>query len=138
MGGSKMKDNKLTDKELDYFEAKAGSDTILIKALELIKMVQSNPAIETFIAIKKSHTELCEELTAKGVKLFNSDNDSVKDFDNFQKFKITALDTVNMINSLKKQLTAEEEAKAISKIKNSPQLFFEKQFKKGKKDEVVN
>ena len=110
-----MKDNKLTDKELDYFEAKAGSDTILLKALELIRMVQSNPAIETFIAIKKSHTELCEELTQKGIKLFNSDNDSVKDFDNFQKFKVTALDTVNMINSLKKQLTVEEEAKAISK-----------------------
>jgi hypothetical protein len=117
---------KFSESEMDELKKMSSKSDLLKKVYELIDLVQSNSAIETFVALKKSHTELCEELIQKGIKLFNSDNESVKDFDNFQKFKLTALDTVTMIEDLRKKLLPEEEVVANKKIKNSAQGFLNK------------
>lgn len=119
-------DIKLSDAEMQQLQELIKGNRVIEKAYEFIEFVQSNPAINTFVAIKKSHTELCEELIEKKIKIFNSENESIKDFDNYQKFKTTALETVNMIDTLRNKLLPEEQIKANKKVKDSSQLFLAK------------
>ena len=62
----------------------------------------------------------------KDVRLFNSDTDSLKVFENYLKFQDKLESTVNTMNNLKKMLLPEEEAIAIKKVKHSTQGYLEK------------
>lgn len=115
---------KLTSSELAELKKLGEKSALLKKAYELIDIIQLSVVPDTLVALKKSHLELCDELIKNGVSLFNNEN--AKDFDNFTKFKASALDTVNAIKSLESSLTPEEVKEVNKKMKDSQQLFIPK------------
>ena len=66
------------------------------------------------------------ELLEKDVKLFNSDSEDLKVFENYIKFQDKLEATVNTMNVLRKQLLPEEEIVANKRVKNSSQGFVNK------------
>lgn len=115
---------KLTVSELADLKKLGEKNDLLKKAYELIDIIQLSVVPDTLVALKKSHLELCNELIKNGVSLFNNEN--AKDFDNFTKFKASALDTVSAIKSLESSLTPEEVKEVNKKMKDSQQLFIPK------------
>lgn len=120
------KDYKFTESELDELKNLSSKDKILKKAYDLIDLINANPALDSFAALKKTHEKICNELLEKDVRLFNSDTDSLKVFENYLKFQDKLESTVNTMNNLKKMLLPEEEAIAIKKVKHSTQGYIEK------------
>jgi len=119
-------DYKLSDTELAELEKLSGKHVILKKVYEIIDLINANPALDSYAAIKKTHEKICNELLDKDVKLFNSDTESLKVFENYLKFQSQIEGVVNTMNNLKKQLLPEEEVVATKKIKNSSQGFINK------------
>lgn len=115
---------KLTEKEME--ELRKVDNKIVKRALEYIEFIDANPAVETYIALKLSHNNICEELQQKKVQLFNEENGNEKIFDKYLKWKASAESEVQTLLNLKARLTAEEQQTVLKKMKNSEQLYFNK------------
>jgi len=124
------KDIKLSEKELD--DLKKIDNKLVRKAAEYIDFIDKNPAVETYIALKLSHNNICEELQQKKVQLFNDEDGNEKIFDKYLKWKKDAESEVQTLLSLKSKLSAEEQVIVNKKIKDSQQLFLSKGASNGK------
>jgi hypoxanthine phosphoribosyltransferase len=118
------KEVKLTEREME--ELRKVDNKIVKRALEYIEFIDANPAVETYIALKLSHNNICEELQQKKVQLFNEENGNEKIFDKYLKWKASAESEVQTLLNLKAKLTAEEQQVVLKKMKNSEQLYFNK------------
>lgn len=119
-------DYKLSEQELSDLKKQSEKSPLLKKVFGIIDLIHGNPALESFAAIKRTHEKICQELLEKDVRLFNSDSEDLKVFENYLKFSDKVEATVNTMNNLRKQLLPEEEAVANKKVKNSSQGFLEK------------
>lgn len=116
-----MAANKLTQKELDTL-LRSGTKEAK-KAVEFIQFMESNVAFDTYVAIKVTHLAWCMELTLDNPKIFAESKDNEKEFDKALKFVEKSNDIVARLESLKKQLTPDEQEKSDEKVKNSMQIF---------------
>jgi hypothetical protein len=119
-------DYKLNDDEFTELKKLSSKSDLLAKVFNIIDLINANPALDSYAAVKKTHEKICNELLDKDVKLFNSDTESLKVFENYLKFQSQIESVVNTMNNLKKQLLPEEEVVANKKIKNSAQGFLNK------------
>ena len=117
---------KFTAEELSELKEISTSSKLLAKVYELIDLIHANPALNSYAALKKTHEKICDELLEKDVKLFNSDSEDLKVFENYIKFQDKLEATVNTMNVLRKQLLPEEEIVANKRVKNSSQGFVNK------------
>ncbi len=118
------KDIKLTEKEIE--DLRKIDNKVVKRALEYIEFIDANPAVETYIALKLSHNNICEELQQKKVELFNAEEGNEKTFDKYLKWKKDAESEVQTLLNLKAKLTADEQQIVLKKMKNSEQLYFSK------------
>ena len=118
---------QLNEEELKELEKSAQKNTVVKKALELIELIQANPAINAYIALSVTHNNICKEVMENDVKLFNTDPEFAKTFDGYLKWKDKLISDVDAMGTLKNKLLPQEEVIASKKIKGgSNQLHIAK------------
>lgn len=110
---------QLSESELKELEKSAQKNAVVKKALELIELIQANPAINAYIALSVTHNNICKEVMENDVKLFNTDPEFAKTFDGYLKWKDKLISDVDAMNILKNKLLPQEEVIASKKIKGS-------------------
>lgn len=117
---------KLNEKELEELRKLSLKSDAAKKAIELIGLVQSNPALNGYVALTVTHDKICSELMENDVKLFNTDPEFAKTFDGYLKWKDKLVSDVDAMNVLRNKLLPEEEIVANKKIKSSTQIYIQK------------